>query len=203
MNFPTKCPYCGKDIVQDRVAKTSYGKCQVEIHRCIHCYNLLVAIYFDKSNRALIEDYQLVYCYPSSIAFDFPKRVKDLSPNCYKTFEQTMSAQAGNLDTLVGAGLRIALEWLVWDYLIKVKKFTEDDIKKLTLANRIEKMDSDLYTSVCARLIRLFGNDSVHIIKMLNFSTEKVIEIFDILCTLIDNELSILEVNARLNSSSN
>lgn len=144
----------------------------------------------------------MCFCYPIPTEIvDLPNRIKDLSPNAFTAYQQTIKSQNNGYNMLVGAGLRIALEWLVWDYLIKVKNFTEEELKPLRLVDRIKKMDSNFYTNVCTKLIRLFGNDSIHIIKMLDFSDDEVIEIFNILCTLIDNELSILEVNERLNSS--
>ena len=59
-------------------------------------------------------------------------------------------------------------------------------------------MNCDFYTEVCTRLIRLFGNDSVHIIKMINFSIDEVVNCFKMLCGLIDSELKINEINSKL-----
>lgn len=200
MEFPKKCPYCGKDNIEHCVTNATANGCIVEIHRCIHCDRFIFVI------KQLIgaKDYhslQITHYYPTATTVDFPKRIQDLSPNAYKTYEQTIKAKEQGLDMLVGAGLRIALEWLVWDYLVKIKGLPEVDLEKLKLAKRIEKMNSDFYTNVCTRLIRLFGNDSVHIIKQLDFSTDEVITVFDMLCSLIDNELQIKEVNDRLSAT--
>lgn len=155
----------------------------------------------NKRLRGMYVTWELIHYYPTVTTVDFPKRIKDLSTNAHKTYEQTIKAKEQGFDMLVGAGLRIALEWLVWDYLIKIKGYPESEVDKLTLAKRIEKMNSDFYTQVCTRLVRLFGNDSVHIIKQLDFSTDEVIEVFDMLCALIDNELQIKEVNDRLSAT--
>ena len=211
MEFPKKCPYCGKDIVENRkdyasqetthfTSKVGQKRQVCEIHQCIHCKEYFFVIKDVFHNGEIIEATNVILYYPAATAIDFPKRIKELSPTAYKTYEQAIQAKEHGMNMLVGAGLRIALEWLVWDYLIKIKGLPETDIEKLTLAKRIEKMNSDFYTQVCTRLIRLFGNDSVHIIKQLDFSADEVIEVFDMLCSLIDNELQIKEVNDRLSS---
>ena len=203
MKFPDKCPYCGKDIAPNRVLRQlseEYSLC-IELHNCIHCEETIVVI--ERYHETPMNNYfwEIIHVFPSSPAFDFPKRVKELSPNCYKAFEQTMSANSASLDLLVGTGLRIALEWLSWDYLIKIKNFTEKELKPLRLVDRLEKMNSSFYTDVCTKLIRKFGNDSAHIIKKLDFSVDEVINMFNILCTLINSELDILDAHERLNST--
>lgn len=197
MDFPSKCPYCGKDNVpnssgslRENLRNLGY---RIELHKCIHCNKPIIVVYDELEN-----DERLVHQFPYSQLISFPKRVKDLSPNAYTAYTQTIKAKEQGFDMLVGAGLRIALEWLVWDYLIKIKNYPESEIDKLSLAKRIEKMNGDFYTKVCTRLVRLFGNDSVHIIKQLDFSTDEVIEIFEMLCSIIDSELQVKEVNDRL-----
>ena len=208
MNFPSQCPYCGKDNVQNKVIHineldnvyldhSSYG-IALELHKCVHCQK---PIFLAKNELKHAESYynsEILFYYPTIDTVNFPNRIKDLSPNAHKTYEQTIKAKEQGFDMLVGAGLRIALEWLVWDYLIKVKGCEESAIEKLSLAKRIALMSRDFYTEVCTRLVRLFGNDSVHVIKELDFSADEVIEIFEMLCALIDGELQIKEVNDRI-----
>lgn len=199
MNFPSKCPYCGKDTVQDCVSRANDLRGNiVEIHKCIHCSKPIFAIKKIKSNGTWAEE-QLIHYYPTVSSVDFPKRIIELSPTAFKTYEQAIKAKEQGFDILIGAGLRIALEWLVWDYLIKVKGCKEAELENLKLYQRIEKINGNFYTDVCARLIRLFGNDSVHIVKQLDFSVDEVIEAFEFLCALIDSELKINEVHSRLN----
>lgn len=202
MQFPSKCPYCGKDNIQDCASRANdqHGNI-VEIHRCIHCSHPIFAVKKLKSNGSWAEE-QIIHCFPTITSVDFPKRIKELSPTAYKTYEQTIKAKEQGFDMLVGAGLRIALEWLVWDYLIKIQGKTESELEKLKLYERIKLMSNSFYTDVCTRLIRLFGNDSVHIVKQLDFSIDEVTQIFELLCSLIDSELQINEVNNRLNKKS-
>lgn len=198
MQFPKKCPYCGKDIVANVIdTATDKEEHLVEIHKCIHCSNSIFVIK-EISLNSFKE--QIINYYPTVNTVDFPARIKELSPKTYKTYEQAIKANENGYDMLVGAGLRIALEWLVWDYLIKVKGYSISEIEGLTLHHRIEKIKGNFYTDVCTNLVRSFGNDSVHIIKQIDFSTNEVIDIFKLLCKLIDSELQIIEVNKRLTS---
>lgn len=202
MVFPNKCPYCGKDNVPHRVSTTAISPTtagtSLELHRCVHCNKpIFVAIETYKIAETMTRS-DIVYYYPAITTIEFPKRVKELSPNAHKTYEQTIKAKEQGFDMLVGAGLRISLEWLVTDYLVKVKDLVQSDVEKLKLYERINKMNCDFYTEVCTRLVRLYGNDNAHIKKKLDFSEDEVIEMFSLLCSLVDSELQIKEVNERL-----
>lgn len=194
MDFPSKCPYCGKDIVENCEKQIFDTYNSIGIHKCIHCAKPIFIIERKDSEG----HWKIVHHYPTISFLDFPKRIKELSPIAFKTYEQTIKAKDQGFDMLIGAGLRIALEWLVWDYLIKIQDKTESELERLKLHERINLMNKSFYTEVCTRLIRLFGNDSVHIIKKLDFNDDEVIEMFNLLCSLIDSELQIKEVNARL-----
>ncbi len=192
MEFPSKCPYCGKDITKNIYFSTERHvnrNTVVNLCKCEHCEKIIV--------ETIIEG-ELVNVYPNKVFAQLPNRIKKLSPTACIAFEQALQAKSLNLDLLVGAGLRIALEWLVWDYLISFAKVPEDEIKDLTLKKRIDKMNTGHYAKICAKLIRLFGNDEVHIIKMLNFSVDTVISAFYNLCSLIDAEIEICEINEQL-----
>lgn len=205
MDFPSKCPYCGKDNIpqySNKVFSTIKNDVYtMEVSHCVHCEQPIFVVSRSAIGGGVNGDYspsEIIHYYPLAEFVDFPKRIKALSPKSFNAYSQAVKAKESGYDMLVGAGLRIALEWLVWDYLIKVKGLDESKIKNLKLHERISLMNENFYTNVCSRLIRLFGNDSVHIIKQLDFSVEEVIEVFQLLCSLIDSELQIKEVNSRL-----
>lgn len=215
MEFPSKCPYCGKDTVKNLtkslsevvkytphfpgdVPRNQQNGLTLELHRCIHCKNPIFLVKEETVSGNVVSSSKKIFCYPTIGTINLPKRVKELSPTAYKTYEQTIKVKEQGFDMLVGAGLRIALEWLVWDYLIKIKGKTESELENLKLYERINLMSDNFYKEVCTRLIRLFGNDSVHIVKQINFSVEEVIECFEMLCGLIDSELKINEINGKL-----
>ena len=205
MRFPEKCPYCGKDNVENEIihqseqvlSNTKYG---VALHLCVHCRKPIFVYQNEVWGNETMVYSQVVHYFPYSDKVEYPEKVQKLSPKAYETFKQTLKAKDMGLESLVGAGLRISLEHLVWDYLINIKNMLPADIEKLSLSKRIELMNVGFYTKVCLRLIRLFGNDHVHIIKMLDFSIEETIEAYKTLCNLIESEITILENNERLPS---
>lgn len=207
MNFPSKCPYCGKDNVPNKrnsvtqnIGLTNKGYLQfnLEIHQCVHCKECIFLVKEVFKIGEVIKESNIINCFPVITTVDFPNRIEKLSPNAYKTYEQTIKAKEQGFDMLVGAGLRIALEWLVTDYLVKVKGNDRDAVEKLKLYERINEMNCDFYTEVCTRLVRRYGNDNTHVKKKLDFTEDEVIEMFNLLCSLIDSELQIKEVNDRL-----
>lgn len=196
LTFPRKCPYCGKDITENRSKAIREDGYLIEIHRCFHCYELIIIIKQEVEDR-----FQIIHYYPSAPSANLPETIKNLSPKGYKIFEDTLYAKSLGIEDLSGAGVRMALEWVVWDYLIKIKGKTETELKPLSLSKRIQLIDnSQIYTTICANLIRKIGNDSVHIIQMTAFSIDEGIELFEIFCGLIDNEIKIMDAQKKLES---
>lgn len=203
MDFPTKCPYCGKDITRNKQYAQAENHYVVEIHTCVHCKKPIFLIYKCVQITFPVEETinELIHYYPSAPSTDLPKSINELSPKGYKIFEDTLYAKSLGIETILGAGIRMALEWVVWDYLIKIKGKTEAELKPLTLSKRIQLIDSNqMYTTICANLIRKIGNDSVHIIQMTDFSVDEGIELFEIFCGLIDNEIKIKNAQEKLES---
>ncbi len=204
MNFPSKCPHCGKDIVKNEVGripdKDVYTDIRVIWHRCRHCNESFFII--EKFNDNNFHIPEIIQQIPPAQVSNYPKQVKDLSPTAFKAFNQAIQAQGLGLNQLVGAGLRIALEWLVTDYLINIKRLTDNELKNLDLYKRIEKMDGDRYKLVCSHIIRKFGNGSVHILKQIDFNVDEVIELYKILVDIINTEITLIEAEKRLNQKS-
>jgi len=206
MNFPEKCPYCGKDNIEHKICHQTentndFKKHGVELHTCVHCGKPIFVFQEELWHNDGMVCSKILHYFPHvhSIA-DYPKKVQDLSPKAFEIYRQTIEAKEAGLESLIGAGLRMALEQLVWDYLLNIKKKTSDEIENLNLSERIKLMNVGFYTKVCMRLVRLFGNDTVHVIKLLDFSNDEAIEAYKTLCDLIDSEITILQNHERLST---
>ncbi len=208
MEFPSKCPYCGKDTVQNYIGSLpdKYGNPKigtlpdiwVEAHDCVHCHRPIF-LFMEKDTQSEISWMsKICYIIPPSKFIDYPKQVMELSKNAYEFYSQAIKAKELGLDKLVGAGLRSALEWLTSDYLIKVKGYTEEKAAGLSLYDRIEKIDGDRYKKVCGHILRKFGNDSVHIVKQIDFTVDDALPLYGIMIDIIDTELTLIEAGKRL-----
>ena len=203
MKFPEKCPYCGKDN-SPKCIETIGKRINAEIgyyaehHSCVHCDMPILVIKEFRWKNTLPAGQKIVQHYPCNNFSEYPLRVKKLSPDAFKIFEQTMQAQANGLNTLVGAGLRMTLERLVWDYLTKMQSIPENELQKLNLDKQIERMNVPNYTKVCSHLVRIFGNRVIHITKYNNILVEEATVAYLSLCDLIEAELIVKEANDRI-----
>lgn len=190
---PQKCPFCKKDFASN-VKECIGGKfnhgdmdAYAYYHLCVHCQSPVFVFDLTEKNG---ENRNTTFIPEEPSTSGMPTRVAELSPNAEKTYRETCKALHKNFNTLVGAGLRIALEHLVTDYLISFKKKDPEFISKLKLKGRIEQMQSDsIYTKACATLVRLYGNDEIHFLNKENIPAEKAMNAFNNLCTIIDAEM--------------
>ena len=199
MNFPSKCPHCGKDIADILPSDTHFFPCEkspgvsASVYTCMHCKKNLYIMRGYIINRStkkpeVVQDC-ILSCYPPPKNSEYPETVKKLSPKAYEIYSDAIAAKAYGLDSLVGAGLRMSLEWIVWDYLLKVQKCEENEIEKTTLANRINKMDVPDLLNICMQLLKMFGNDQIHIRKICDIDANEALKLFDFFVLYIDQIL--------------
>lgn len=199
MKFPEKCPYCGKDNVQHKIITApskritdTYGY-GAELHECVHCHQPIFLFQRSYWHNTIYAGTEIIQYFPIATAIEYPESVKQLSPSAYEVYKQTLQAEAYGLHRLIGAGLRIALEHLVWDYLIKVQQVPEAKIKDLLLYQRIKMLKAPLYSKVCVKLIQLYGNGEVHIFASPDFSADEALKAYQMLCHLIDSETELIQ----------
>lgn len=206
MKFPEKCPHCGKDISDNKSSVVyrsepySYSKnseIRLQTHECPHCKN---AFFVFKTLTYMFDlcHEQVSGYYPVKYHGDYPERVKKLSQNAYDIYSEAYAARKCGFELLASAGLRMALEWLVWDYLIVIKGKKQEEIEPLKLKSRTDMMESSEYIDICTNLLRLYGNDNIHITKILDLTLTEAFSYFDLLVRLIDEELQLPEHKSRL-----
>ncbi len=207
MKFPSKCPYCAKDIAENICENHLFPPAdnkdlglQMERHKCIHCGKYIYVFRRYVDNKSIpIPHSEIESYYPISTAVPYPERVKYISPVSYAIYQQTCHAREAGLNTLLGAGLRMSLEWLVWDYLIKVQNEPEEELEKLTLAKRINRLQINDDASVCVDIIRIFGNDQIHIKKLFSLPCETAFAVYNMLLSVLDRKLEMDEYKQTLN----
>lgn len=158
LQMPQKCPYCGKDFSFSRTshfAKNKNGAIYFRIDEllCNHCGEISIAV-SDKVDNPNV----FVNFYPNQTKSPLFKEINEFSPETANVYMQVLSARNNGLTRLMGIGLRIALETLVTDYLLKIKKMSESEVSKLTLSKRIALLENWYYLVDYANIARKFGN---------------------------------------------
>ena len=207
MKVPKKCPHCGKDIVENcqtrHLCKAKYKTYATELHLCIHYKEPIFVLLEEHWDGSACRSSKRIKYYPETNTADLPENIKALSPEAFRIYQHTIGAHDNNLNTLVGVGLRMALEQLTFDYLTKIKNKSPNNIDEMILVNRIKEMNESIYAQICMKLIRIYGNRAAHSSKNIDFTIEEIINAFETLCILIDTELTVIDNNTRLEKESN
>lgn len=197
MNFPEKCPYCGKDT-RENVKIHQYDpvnqiiKYGVELHTCLFCNNPIFVLKEEYWCEDKIETSKILKYFPPNTSVEYPERTMLLSLKAYEIYKQTLQAKEHGFDLLLGAGMRMAFEQLILDYLVKIKEKSIAELSKMQPAARIKLMDAEYYEKVRMRYLTLYGNDSIHAIQKNNFTPDEIntaMETYQLLCEQIDHEL--------------
>lgn len=207
MKFPSKCPHCAKDIV-DLPLDAHYFPTQLklgvaaEIHKCMHCKKPLYVFRgyaHDKENNTKSTTEDSVMCYiPKTRKVNFPASVKSLSPKCYKIYLESFRARENKYNTLAAAGLRIALERLLWDYLIKIQSYTESELEGKTLGKIIPKLEEQIKHRTYIRMIKYFGDKTIHVTNAPNFTLKECFSTFDLFLQELDLVLNDKRLEEKL-----
>lgn len=169
--LPDDCPICHRGIkAQHMTGWVNNGKLQV-VFRCPKeiCQKIFIAYYEQKSSSATgpaDNVYYLKRVEPyTPEKRNFSKVIEDISKEFCDFYNEALEAESRNLKNICGAGYRKAIEFLIKDYLIKVKKKNSDEIKKTPLGKCIEDYIEDDNTKKCAKRAVWIGNDETHYIK--------------------------------------
>ena len=205
MSFPKKCPHCKKDLHPNIVSSSEHARIgnlwyRAEIHACPFCKNPIFVL-----RNGPTQDISQLTCVPYYFPMDsfvaVPELIERLSPNACASYTQSIQARSHDFDRLVGAGLRITLEWLMFDYLTKLKNHTTSELegKKLhQLIDMVKQYNPSQYTDICTKLIRIYGNDQIHLFKKTDLTDGEIIAAFGILFDIIESEIKVINANNRL-----
>lgn len=211
MLFPSKCPHCGKDIAENPVCITyeevvdkSLGA-RAEAHKCIHCKKYIYAFrgFVKKNNDYIVDDKGIICYYPVKKYVDYPNRVKDFCPSAYEIYSQTCSAKDHGLNLLLGAGIRMALEHLVWYYLSDIQGIPKSDLEGKMLGKLIPMLEGNIKDNLYIKILKYFGNKTIHVTDAPNFSIEEAFIVFNLFLEEIDSILLNKELEEKLNAFNN
>ncbi len=165
INLPSVCPKCGKgmfpDIVgQSNITQKDSSKIFTVIFLCPICGGHFVETY----QHIMYEGLPLGYTSKNIFDAEVPEKIRILFPKFYDIYSQSLTAESYGLTELIGIGFRKSIEFLIKDFLIKIKNFPIEEISGVSLQNAINKID-DTRIKTLATKIYWLGNDETHYIR--------------------------------------
>lgn len=161
------CPNCGKGI-EPVVKDSSYYKDD-------HSHILFLTLFCNICKHAWVDsfyyDWDSNYVSPKDwhsykeLPNHFPKELQALSPQGARTYTQALQAEIDGYDTLVGIGLRKALEFFLKDFLILTNPENEEEIKSKLLGKVITDHIQEPSLLVLAKATAWLGNDETHYVR--------------------------------------
>ena len=176
--LPDECPCCHSGIKAHLVAgfvhddPGSWGVVWAQaVFRCprYQCGNYFIGNYKKAGSRRPepfdrpFELLSLEPKYPEKL--DFPAVIQETSPAYCFIISQADIAETMDLLAVAGPGYGKALEFLVKDYLIKMKPTEENTIKKTRLGKLIKEKIDDAGIKECAKRATWLRNDETHYLR--------------------------------------
>lgn len=170
INEPSVCPLCKHSIKP--VEATCYPFKDEDdnhfvslLYLCKHCYKAFVTFYSVSTNGRSFNS-ELIYSEPNKYVEKlFDDRIKNLSPQFNKIYNQALAAETYALDEIAGIGYRKAVEFLVKDYIIYFDPEKEENVKSKLLMNCIRDDIADNTLLLLASRSVWIGNDETHYVK--------------------------------------
>ena len=174
---PDSCPVCkracdvaplGTAVLFPEHAKESDKKLQI-LFRCPrqNCGSLFILEYAAEYDGRGGYFFDLAAAYPRIQAdAEIAEGVAVISPNFVKVLNQSLAAEAHNLEQIVGIGLRKALEFLTKDYCVHKFPAKEAEIKSRLLGQCITDYVEDQNIQSCAKRATWLGNDETHYMRI-------------------------------------
>ncbi len=167
---PNHCPIC-HHVITPRVLlavfkrPSSAGKLQVVL-QCTRtvCDSIFLSYY--STPLQMWGGYKFERSVPLTPQEEpFSKEIIQLSPLFVAIYNQSLAAEAANLEHLTGIGLRKALEFLIKDLAIQEHPNDQTAIQSTPLGACIEKFIDDGNVKECAKRAAWLGNDETHYVR--------------------------------------
>lgn len=165
---------------------------------CPRCRNFYLAKYLSYMGVAHL---QLNFVFPKNANQKiFSDNINKLSPEFVSIYNQALESET-NIATqgLAGLGYRKALEFLIKDYLIKIKYQDKETIIKMDLNDCINKLDKTL--QILAKASAWIGNDETHYFrKNPEYNIEDLKDFINSLIVKIESNLIEIKANKLIKS---
>lgn len=172
---PDECPICHRACLPTKWGKELfiYGKTETLLQivlKCPHreCSQLFIAVYASAQpiTPTEVTTFNLKRYIPSSPRpTEFSDNICRASTIFPEIYNQAAEAERQQLHHVCGPGYRKALEFLVKDYLVNIRKVAQGDVEKAFLGNCIRDHLSGSNVAKCAERAAWLGNDETHYVR--------------------------------------
>lgn len=165
LEIPNKCPHCSyysepiskayslEDFNKDKILTTIW-RCRVE-----ECKKHFLTTHIVKSP----ENIKFVNIYPNTKVEKFDKLIIDCSPTFVDLYNHAYEAQLDGNIRIAAVAYRMALEFLLKDYLIKYHSDYQLDINKIPTMKIINCLNYlEEHQQIAGDVVRILGNDYIH-----------------------------------------
>ena len=186
VNYETieECPNCKKALAPQNLYGIVHSRDDKDIlsvaDYCNGCHSLIVSEYeIEKTVRSRnsngsfnYEDkkYKMIKInYSAPVNFkerDFDDKLKKLSPQFVKVYNQALKAEEFSLDEIAGLGYRKSLEFLIKDFAIYNNPEKADEIKSTWMMKCIKDYIDNDKIKTLAEKSEWIGNDEAHYVKI-------------------------------------
>ncbi len=165
--LPNECPFCHQIITPHILCAAHKGEDTLQVFfSCPNnkCQNAFIG-YYDFLRTLQEWHFNGTLTKGDIVECQFSNEIKELSETFVCIYNEAYFAEQEKLFEICGVGYRKALEFLIKDYSVKKNPNDEEKIKRMPLAQCIEKyIDNPKIKSAAQRAVWL-GNDETHYIR--------------------------------------
>lgn len=169
-SIPDTCPICHQGIEPIKRFGWFENENLCAIFQCPKkaCRELFIGLYYEPISfgpNILEPVYKYTECVPWEVKKKVFHGIMNIFPKFIVIYNQAKEAEERGLKEICGAGYRRALEFLIKDYLIKLKGRKSKEIKETRLGTCIENYIDSPNIKDCAKRAAWLGNDETHYIR--------------------------------------
>ncbi|MBQ9859673.1 MAG: DUF4145 domain-containing protein [Clostridia bacterium] len=171
-NEETICPIC-KSAISPVYISSCLNKNSIAtiINYCTACQDVFITTYsLTRSGKSTgttdVYSSNIIKSEPNLFKEEvFDEKIKNLSPQFVKIYNQALAAESSGLDEIAGIGYRKSLEFLVKDFAISENSDKVETIKSMQLAQCIKTYIANSQIAILAERSAWIGNDETHYIR--------------------------------------
>ena len=203
-NLPKKCPFCFNSEKKEYVYHYSKDNEVQFISLCNSCGKIFISYFKSETPFAKkifkYKDGDDMFGKFENISIS--KSIQKFSSKFYEIYSQAKSGKQMDLYLLIGNSYRKSIEFLIKDYLIKIQKKPEKEIKELNLHKCINQLNFKDDLKNLTKVLKEYGNEETHYEiktkKNIKKDIEEMENIIEIIIKHVELQLSLNKNSYKL-----